>query len=110
MADIGSQSFNDTVNALITNGTSWYADVNASFVLTSGYLVFMMQLGFLLVSVFRLRALRFGSQSPISAQPVAPQEEPIHMPVSVGQSLPSYIYSPVLRTTQRTCSPSRSEI
>ena len=49
MADIGSQSFNDTVNALISNGTSWYQDVNASFVLTSGYLVFMMQLGFLLV-------------------------------------------------------------
>ena len=54
MADVGSQSFNDTVTALITNQTAWYSDVNASFVLTSGYLVFMMQLGFLLVRLLAL--------------------------------------------------------
>ncbi|KAK9856422.1 hypothetical protein WJX84_011279 [Apatococcus fuscideae] len=56
MSEIGSASFNNTVNALVANGTTWYADVNASFVLTSGYLVFMMQLGFLLLTVGAVRA------------------------------------------------------
>ena len=48
--DITSQDFQDAVSTIVEDKTyNWVADINTSFLLTSGYLVFMMQLGFALV-------------------------------------------------------------
>ena len=48
--DYGSAQFQEAVAAVVETKTyNWIADINTSFLLTSGYLVFMMQLGFALV-------------------------------------------------------------
>ncbi len=50
-ADYTSAGFQEAVAAIVEQKTyNWIFDINASFLLTSGYLVFMMQLGFALVS------------------------------------------------------------
>ena len=50
-ADYSSAGFQEAVAAIVEQKTyNWIFDINASFLLTSGYLVFMMQLGFALVS------------------------------------------------------------
>ena len=50
--DYTSQDFQDAVSTIVETKTyNWISDINTSFVLTSGYLVFMMQLGFALVGV-----------------------------------------------------------
>ncbi|KAK9810023.1 hypothetical protein WJX72_003542 [[Myrmecia] bisecta] len=47
-----SPEFTDAVTAIVEEKTyNWIGDINASFVLTSGYLVFMMQLGFALLTI-----------------------------------------------------------
>ena len=49
--DLTSQEFQDAVSTIVETKTyNWISDINTSFVLNSGYLVFMMQLGFALVS------------------------------------------------------------
>lgn len=48
--DYGSAAFQEAVAAVVDTKTkNWISDINTSFLLTSGYLVFMMQLGFALV-------------------------------------------------------------
>lgn len=48
--DYGSTAFQEAVAAVVDSKTkNWISDINTSFLLTSGYLVFMMQLGFALV-------------------------------------------------------------
>ena len=48
--DYGSADFQEAVATIVETKTyNWIADINTSFLLTSGYLVFMMQLGFALV-------------------------------------------------------------
>ena len=48
----GSAEFQEAVAAIVETKTyNWIADINTSFLLTSGYLVFMMQLGFALVRI-----------------------------------------------------------
>ena len=48
--DYTSPDFQDAVSTIVETKTyNWISDINTSFVLTSGYLVFMMQLGFALV-------------------------------------------------------------
>ena len=53
-ADYTSAGFQEAVAAIVEQKTyNWIFDINASFLLTSGYLVFMMQLGFALVSALQ---------------------------------------------------------
>ena len=55
--DYTSEGFQEAVAAIVEQKTyNWIFDINASFLLTSGYLVFMMQLGFALVSRFLISA------------------------------------------------------
>ncbi|KAK9803465.1 hypothetical protein WJX73_004901 [Symbiochloris irregularis] len=55
LVDLSSPDFAAAVAPLVSQGTSFISDINASFVLTSGYLVFMMQLGFALLTVGLVR-------------------------------------------------------
>lgn len=55
--DYGSTAFQEAVAAVVDSKTSnWISDINTSFLLTSGYLVFMMQLGFALLTVGAIQA------------------------------------------------------
>lgn len=55
--DYGSADFQEAVAAIVEAKTSnWISDINTSFLLTSGYLVFMMQLGFALLTVGAIQA------------------------------------------------------
>ena len=56
--DYNSTDFQNAVSAVVEAKTyNWILDINTSFLLTSGYLVFMMQLGFALVSSVQRYAL-----------------------------------------------------
>lgn len=58
--DYGSTAFQEAVAAVVDSKTSnWISDINTSFLLTSGYLVFMMQLGFALVRTVATRQCAF---------------------------------------------------
>lgn len=55
--DYSSQEFQDAVSSVVETKTfGWIADINTSFLLTSGYLVFMMQLGFALLTIGAISA------------------------------------------------------
>lgn len=67
--DYGSTDFQEAVAAVVEAKTyNWIADINTSFLLTSGYLVFMMQLGFALVRI-SAKQLWFACQDDIAAEP-----------------------------------------
>lgn len=55
--DYTSEGFQEAVAAIVEQKTyNWIFDINASFLLTSGYLVFMMQLGFALLTIGAIQA------------------------------------------------------
>ena len=72
--DYSSTDFQNAVSAVVEAKTyNWILDINTSFLLTSGYLVFMMQLGFALVSSVQTCALsRLQSAAPIAARALDP--------------------------------------
>nr|AEJ07736.1 ammonium transporter 1.2 [Asterochloris sp. Armaleo 7/29/2003] len=57
MVDITSPAFEEAVAEIVEAKTyNWIGDINIEFVLASGYLVFIMQLGFALLTIGAVRA------------------------------------------------------